>query len=408
VVDSFGGLIPEVKNYDQLFRNYSKLGENLELLSTREKQAKSEQDYFQFILTELNQADLRENEQEELEAELAVLNHAEEIKSKLYEACLYLQNTENSIIERLGVINHSLQQVSEYSASLKEISVRTGNCYIDLSELFKDIEKTEQQVIIDPRRVDLISQRLDLIYKLQNKHRVNSISSLLLLQNELTEKLQNIHSLENEIDLLKKEVSKLEEEVNASAHKLTIKRKQVFHGFQQKIISDLKLLGMPNARLEIRNLQSPVAGKNGFDSVRFYFNANGAGELQELSKIASGGEKSRLMLVIKSLVSMKNLLPTIIFDEIDLGVSGAVADKVGSILQSLSVEMQVIVITHLPQIAGKGYRHYLVFKESASDSATTNIRELTAEERVMEIAKLISGKEVTPVSLESAKVLLQK
>lgn len=241
---------------------------------------------------------------------------------------------------------------------------------------------------------------------MQAKHRVNTVHELIELKSGFEDRLTNIDSLDEQINKLKLELLEAEESVRFEAKQISDARRKQFKAIQNEIENTSAELGMPHAKFEIQHHIHELPGKDGIDIIRFMFNANKGGELMEVSKVASGGELSRLMLAIKSLISQKNLLPTVIFDEIDIGVSGMVADKVGSILARLADSMQVIAITHLPQIAGKGDTHYFVYKETDHESTKTEIRVLDNEDRILEIAKMLSGQEVTSASMESAKHLL--
>jgi DNA repair protein RecN (Recombination protein N) len=259
----------------------------------------------------------------------------------------------------------------------------------------------------NPQKAEEIRDRLDLIYNLQNKHRVNSVDELLEIKKDLSIKLNTISSLKENIEKLNEEVESAEQEIIKLAKDLSGEREKLFPLIENEIVANIQKLGMPQARFSVENSQLKHPGKDGFDAIKFLFSANKGTELQDLNKVASGGETSRLMLTIKSLISKKNLLPTVVFDEIDMGISGNVAHKVGEILRNLSKAMQVIVITHLPQIAGKGNTHYCVYKEISNDITQTEIKRLDSKERVIEIAKMLSGQDLTSASVETAKHLLK-
>ena len=407
VIDSYGGLTNEVNLYRSDFTVLSGKRKKLETLIKQESEANKELDYFQFLFNELDEATLQLDEQTNLENEIEVLNHAEEIKTKLYQAVQMLGQDGTNILGQIAEIRTSLSQVSKYSIALDELTHRIDSSFIELSDITQDIESEMDSIAHNPNKTEEIKDRLDLIYNLQNKHRVNSISELLDLKQELTDKLNSVTSIRDNIEVLKKEVEKAEKETNKLAEVLSHKRISLFPEIEKEIIEALANLGMPHASFKIENNRLRQPGDDGFESVNFLFNANRGGELQELSKVASGGETSRLMLVIKSLISQKNLLPTVIFDEIDMGISGNVANMVGEILVKLSKAMQVITITHLPQIAGKGNTHYFVYKETEANITKTEIKQLATEDRVIEIAKMLSGQDLTSASVETAKHLLK-
>jgi len=407
VIDSFSGIIENVKKFKSLYENFIKLKNQLERLTEEENKSKSEQDYFEFLFNELETARLSLGEQEQLESELQVLNHAEEIKSRLSFSSHAIGGDELSILSRINEVRSNLNQISGFSAELSEIFSRMESNFVELTDIYNEIEKNTESIVYHPDKVNEIKERIDLIYHLQNKHRVKTIEELLAVKDDLNLKLNNIASLEDKIKKLAIQLQQVEKEVSKEAKKISDHRKKHFAAIEKEIGATLAELGMPHARFSIHHKALDVPGKDGSDAVKFLFNANKGGEMQELSKVASGGELSRLMLAVKSLISQKNLLPTVVFDEIDIGVSGQVADKVGTILSKLSGSMQVIAITHLPQIAGKGNTHFFVYKETDKNSTKTEIKILDAEERVLEIAKMLSGKDVTSASVETARHLLK-
>ncbi len=406
VIDSYAGITDKVKKYRQLFANYSKLQKELEILVDQESKSKSEQDFIRFLFDELESAKLVPEEQEILEGDLQLLNHAEEIKSRLHLSSKLLSENEVNILSQLSEIRSNLNGISKYGSNFDELAKRLESTLIELGDLSLEIEKNAESVSFQPEKISEIKDRLDLIYRLQSKHRVNTVHELIELQSGFKVRLANIDSLDEQIKKLKHELLDAEKAVCAEAKLISDARKKQFNSIQKEIENTSAELGMPHAKFEIQHQLIETPGKDGMDVIRFMFNANKGGDLMEVSKVASGGELSRLMLAIKSLISQKNLLPTVIFDEIDIGVSGKVADKVGSILVRLADSMQVIAITHLPQIAGKGNTHYFVFKETDQDSTKTEIRILDNEDRILEIAKMLSGQEVTSSSVETAKHLL--
>lgn len=407
VVDSYGGLTTEVYEYRLLFSALSVKRNKLDALVEQETKAQTEHDYFHFLFNELEDAKLIANEQSDLENELEVLNHAEEIKTKLFNAVQQMNQEESNILGKIAEIKNNLNQISKYSVELNELASRVEGSYIELSDINHDVESVMDNISHNPQKAEEIKDRLDLIYTLQNKHHVNSIEELLVIKEDLSNKLNTITSLTENIKILKGEVEKDELIVKTLAEKLSKSRTSIFPEIEHEIIKDLANLGMPQAQFTIENKPINKPGKDGVDSINFLFNANRGGKLQDLYKVASGGETSRLMLIIKSLISQKNLLPTVIFDEIDMGISGNVANMVGEILLKLSKTMQVIAITHLPQIAGKGDNHFFVYKETDVDITKTEIKLLLAEERIIEIAKMVSGQDLTSASVETAKHLLK-
>lgn len=407
VIDSYGRLTDEANSYKAEYGKLSKSRNQLEVLMSKENEAKKELDYFQFLFNELVEANLKPDEQTNLEEEIEVLNHSEEIKTKLFNAVQLLGREGTNILGQMAEIRTGLSQVSKYSDHLGELNNRIDISFIELSDITQEIESAMNSISHNPEKIEEIKERLDLLYNLQNKHRVNSVAELIDIKQELSDKLNSVNSLHEKIESLSKEVDIAEKEITKQAKALSLKRTKLFKEIEAEIINDLVNLGMPQARFSIENKLISQAGNDGFDSINFLFNANKGGELQDLNKVASGGETSRLMLVIKSLISQKNLLPTVIFDEIDIGISGNIANMVGDILLKLSKAMQVITITHLPQIAGKGNNHYFVYKEIEAETTKTKIKRLGSEDRVIEIAKMLSGQDLTSASVETAKHLLK-
>lgn len=407
VIDNYAGLGEEVNKYRQKFNKYIRNKKDLENLIEEEKRLKSDKDYFRFLHNEINEAQLRVGEQEELEKELEISDNAEEIKTKLFAASQFLGNDESNILNQLSDIRGKLNQISKFSDSINDVSQRIESTFIELSDILAEIEQLSESISHNPERSQEIRERLDLIYNLQNKHRVNTIEEMLSIVDKLVSKLNNIDSLQDKIKSLETEVKKSEKAISKLSLDISKKRRQVFAEIINQIIVNLVHLGMPYSRFQIKHTFLEQPCRDGIDSVKFLFNANRGGELQELSKVASGGETSRLLLAVKSIISQKNLLPTVIFDEIDKGVSGEIADKVGNILVKLGSMMQVIAITHLPQIAGKGDAHYFVYKKTEKETTKTIIKILNSKDRVNEIAKMLSGQIVTSASVETARHLLK-
>jgi len=406
IVDGFAGISQEVIHYKKLFLEYNALNKELKKLQEEEQNARSEKDYLHFLIDELNTLNPQPDEQEQLEKELEILNHADEIKTTLYNCNKVISSEETGLADQFNTLLSQLSKLSSYSTELEALHDRLNSLHIELSDILTESEKIEEMIELSPERLQEVTERLNQIYNLQNKHRVNSMTALLETKKNLEFKLTHIHSLEDRIGEISDELQNAGIELKKQATLISDKRQAIFNEMESRIVEILRSLGMPEASFEIEHTKLQEPGKDGIDTIDFLFSANKGIERQKLAKVASGGEKSRLMLAIKSLISKKNLLPTIIFDEIDTGVSGQVADKVANILKDLAFSMQVLAITHLPQIAGKGNYHYQVFKDMTEKSTTTRIKELEQEERLIEIAKLLSGQEVTEASIASAKHLL--
>lgn len=397
-----------LSDYRKDFILFNHLKSGLSELLEKESQSKSDQDYFQFQFDELNNANISdEEEQEKLEKELEMLNHSEEIKTNLSKASSALLSGDHNLTSEIKEISNILSKIAIIYPDVEEISKRIESCNIELKDIANEIESAEQKIIFSTERMIEINERLDLIYHLQQKHRVNTIKELIDVKNDISNKLNSITTLDLQIEKLKKQISETEKKLFDSSSKITNNRKKAIPQIEKGVVEVLKNLAMANAEFKIAHSLFNEYSINGKDKVTFLFNANKGGELKELSKVASGGELSRLMLSIKSLISVEKLLPTIIFDEVDQGVSGDIADKVGNILLKMSSAMQVITITHLPQIAGKGSSHLLVYKESDEKNTYTRITALKEKERISEIAKMLSGNELTKAALENAKALLK-
>ena len=406
VVDSYVNKNDVLKQYRFGFKNYSEKKKKLNGLIEKENKSKSDQDYFQFQFDELEKANLDPNEFNNIEKELELLNHHEEIKTNLAGISQILDNKELNIISQLNEALSLIKNISEYNNDFENFHKRVESNLIDLRDLSSEIESIGESIIYDPKRITELNNNIDIVFHLQQKHRVNSVNKLIAIKDNLSEKLNEISSLENEINNLKKEISVIEIELTKLAKLISLSRGEAIPKIEKNITELLVELGMPDGRFKVEQIKFNELTIDGFDKVKFLFNANKGGMLSDMSKIASGGELSRLMLSIKSLISQKNLLPTIIFDEIDSGVSGNIANKVGVILKKISQTMQVIAITHLPQIAGMGDLHYLVFKDSEKEITESRIKLISADERINEIAKMLSGSKISEIALQNAKELL--
>jgi DNA repair protein RecN (Recombination protein N) len=406
VIDSYVGHENDLQDYKQKYTTYKKHIAELNALFETDSKAKSNSDYLQFQFDELEKANLTAGEQEELEEEMKILSHAEEIKSGMLEVVQKLDGSEMTIIDQLNGVHKIVTQIGSFHHDLQSLSERLTSSLIELKDISRELNNIEESVNIDPAQLNEINERLNLIYQLQQKHRLQTVGELIELRESLEQNLVTIDSLDSQINSLKTIISKEEIELNNFAQKLSQNRKNHLAEIETNIIELLQQLGMPDARFNV--LMEPLAelGKEGIDKVKFLFNANKGAKLNEISRIASGGELSRLMLAIKSIISSKLLLPTIIFDEIDMGISGEVAAKVGEILSNMSMSMQLIAITHLPQIAGKGNAHFKVYKDNKGEVTHSFIEKLDQNERIFEIAKMMSGAEVTKVAIKNARILL--
>ncbi|MFO8128556.1 MAG: DNA repair protein RecN [Bacteroidales bacterium] len=406
VLDGYAGLNAEAAKFRKDFRIYKQKDRELSELKALEQKSAADLEYYNFQLEELDKAMLREGEQEELEGELDILANAEEIKQVLLELNLVLEEEEQSVSASLSGLIRRLSGLSGYSKELGDIYKRLDSAAIELSDIATEAGRLSEKSSLDPGRLAAVNERLDTLYQLQHKHRVQSVRELIDLRDSFRKKINSIGSLEKQIEDLEKETDRLYADLDKRAMEIRKRRKAAFPGFEDHVLSVVRQLGMPDAVFRVRHKALQELSHDGKDKIIFLFNANRGGEPKELNKVVSGGEMSRLMLAVKSLVSEHNLLPTIVFDEIDAGVSGDIADKMGRILERMAAKMQVIAITHLPQIAGKGEAHYKVYKETDQSQTYSGIRALTPEERVEEIAQLLSGENVTASAVQTARELL--
>jgi DNA repair protein RecN (Recombination protein N) len=414
VVDAVAKHDNLLNDYRAKFRSYKKGTVKLQQLIAESNKTKSDLDYYQFQFDELEKASLAADEQELLEQELYALNNASEIKRNLLGAYYLMHEGEASAIIQLREAGHQLTALEKFNPQIAELYQRLNSAIIELKDIATEIEIIEQRTHINEARAEEINTRLSLIYNLQKKHRLNSNAELLQLQDELSDKIQQVVFGDEAIEKLRQQLHTDKKELETLAAELSANRKKIIPVIETKVLQGLNEMGMGNAALKIE-LSSPTGhnsplgglGDNGIDIVCFLFTANKGHALAEMSKVASGGELSRLMLSIKSLIAQNTALPTIIFDEIDTGVSGEVANKVGQIMERLADNLQVITITHLPQIASKGKSHYFVYKDDEGTTTYTRIKQLDQQERVLEIAKMLSGDKPGESALQNARELLE-
>lgn len=408
VVDALAGNKDLLSKYQQAFHQYKQSEKALAELREAVRKSKEEEDYLRFQIESLTEAALQEGEQEELENELETLTHAEDIKSALFKIHSLLSDDDKGIVLALKEGLNTSQQLSKVYARSEEISERLQTAYIDLKDLASEMDKLANDVEFNPERLAFIESRLDLIYTLQKKYHVNAVSELLALYEEFKQKIENIESSDQQVEALEKEVHEKSEKVFALAKQLTDSRTSITDSFEKDLTDRVAYLGMPNIRFRSEIITEKHPNIYGLDSVLFQFSANKNVPLQPVAEIASGGEISRLMLCLKSMIAGATALPTIIFDEIDTGVSGEIADKMGEVMREFGNNMQVLAITHLPQIAAKGKAHYKVYKSDDEHTTTTNLVRLSEEERLTEIARMLSGSTVTEAAIQNAKVMLGK
>ncbi len=406
VLDSFANNVKLIDDYKTLYHNYKKLFNELSELNEKSEQAKADLDYLQFQLNQLDEAKLVEGEEAELEILQQQLSHAGDIKLALQEVVGYCNADEASVLIWLKDAQIALNRIEDFYPHAKELSTRIEACRIELKDIAQETEIQSEKVDVDPAQLERVSLRLDSINTLMQKHRVSSVTELIAIRDELRSRVDEIVNYDTIVERKTAELNALQTEAFSKAKEISDTRTKVSASFEKSIQSLLAQLGMPYANFSVDISQVDELLPTGIDKAVFLFSANKQVAMQELSKVASGGELSRLMLSLKSLMVKAKGLPTIILDEIDTGVSGDIADKVGNIIYDMSTGMQVINITHLPQIASKGNTHFLVYKQNDSQSSTTHIRLLGSEERVLEIAKMLSGEQISDAALSNAKHLL--
>ena len=376
-----------------------------ELMSLAEK-SRSDEDYIRFQLEQLEEAHLVEGEQEELEQEAETLSHAEEIKAGLYRVEQSFVSDEGGLLSYLKDSLNTLNSLQRVYQPAKELTERMESAYIELKDISHEVSSQSDSVEFNPVRLEEVNERLNLIYSLQQKHRVQTLDELIALTDEYRSKLSDITSYDERIAELTARKEEQYKQVKQQAELLTKARTKAAREVEKQLAARLIPLGMPNTRFRVDILPRKEPESDGMDDIRFMFSANKSAELQPVAQTASGGEISRLMLCIKAMIAGFTALPTIIFDEVDTGVSGDIADKMGDIMQELGTKMQVFAITHLPQIAAKGQAHYFVYKKDTKDRTLTRIKQLEGEERVNEVARMLSGASLTEASLANAKDLL--
>ncbi|BAR52402.1 DNA repair protein RecN [Tannerella forsythia KS16] len=394
--------------YRREYDRYQSVVRQLEELKALAAKSRQDEDYLRFQVEELRAAQLTAGEQEELEAELETLSHTEEIKSALYKVTDNLIGEERGVVQQLKEALHDVEALEAYFPKAKDFADRLRSAWTDMADLASETDVLKEDVEFDPNRLEWVNERLNTIYSLQQKHRVPSVEELLAIQQQLTTQLSAIDLFDEQMETLTKQRETIYEALMVQAGALTARRHEAATEIEQQLVDRMVLLGIPNTHFGIELWPKEKPSADGMDEVCFLFSANKNEALKPVAQTASGGEISRLMLCIKAMIAGFAALPAIIFDEIDTGVSGEIADKMADIMQDLGQKMQVITITHLPQIAAKGRAHYFVYKEDTAERTLTRIRRLTTEERVNEVARMLSGASLTDAAVANAKALLQK
>ena len=407
VVDILTNNYAELETYQKCFSDYQQKTKELSQLREEIERNRQNADFLQFQYTELDNANLVEGELEELEQQSDTLSHAEDIKTALYEADSMLNGDEKNVVSQLKTAYNALSGISKVMPATEELTERLDSCRIELKDIAEEVGQLLEHTDFDPTELENINNRLDQLYSLEKKYHVESIQELISLRDSLKQKLSNIENSDEAVSDLEKEVARLRNLCLQHAETISKKRRATAQHMRTQLAQRLEALGMPHARFDISITQTEL-GKNGQDNVAFLFSANTSTPLQPVSQVASGGEIARVMLSLKAMISGAVKLPTIIFDEIDTGVSGKIAEKMAQIMQEMGrTERQVISITHLPQIAALGSHHYRVSKEETKDGTVSHMVELNNEERITEIAQMLSGSNITKEAIANAKQLLK-
>ncbi len=406
IIDALANNQDNLQNYKQELKTYKDLEKELKELLKFQSEAIKEQDYNTFLLNELTQANLVEGELETLEEEYETLNNIESIQEKLSEAYQLLSDEQIGVLASLTSLKNTLQKLASYSNKYETIFSRTQSSLIELDDVFSDINKLQENLDADPNRLEVVNSKLKTLHNLMQKHTTNTVSELISIKNKLEEKVAFTQNLDDSIHKKQTEITSKENQLNTIAKTIHERRTKAIPELKAQLETILSNLGMPNAQFKIDLILGNTFLANGQDDLSFLFSANKGGNFNELKKAASGGELSRIMLAIKSILAKYIQLPTIIFDEIDSGVSGEISNKMADIMLQMSKTMQVISITHLPQIAAKGHSHFKVFKEDVNNITQTNLVKLNHDERIVEIAQMLGGIDTTASAIAHAKELL--
>lgn len=406
IIDAIADNKNELATYQEVLKKFK--AQKAQLVTLQKKQAESlkEQEYHSFLLEELLSSKLVDGEQEQLEADFERLNNVETIKEAIDKSLLIANEEEIGALHHLKEIKNALQRIAPFGSKYQELLERINSVIIEFDDISLELNQQAEQLLNDPEKLEFTNQKLQLIYTLQKKHQVKTVAELLVIQNELDQSLVSISNLESEIEKLHELITKNEEELDTLAQLIHEKRLKAIPVLTEKMIQILEKLGMPNVRFKIDLKLVANYFSNGKEELQFLFSANKGGDFGLLRKVASGGEMSRIMLAVKAILAQYSKLPTLIFDEIDTGVSGEIAIRMGEIMKQMSANMQVFAITHLPQIAAKGDSHFKVAKTTVGEVTNSELKLLTEDERVLEIAQMLSGTVVSESALNHAKALL--
>lgn len=406
IIDAIANNQSTIFDYQVLLKSYKSDKSKLNSLLKKQSESIKEQEYNTFLLDELIAANLKSGEQESLEADFEKLNNVEIIKESLDKSLVIANEEQIGVMHNLKEIKVSLQKIASFSPEYHSLLERITSLTIEFDDISDELNRCSEKLINDPEQLELISQKLQMIYSLQKKHQVSTVDELLEIQNKLDDSLLEIGNLEAEISALTNSIQQKIVTLDALSNTIHKKRIDSIPILSQKLISILETLGMPNVRFKIDINSTSTYFENGKDELQFLFSANKGTDFGLLKKVASGGEMSRIMLAVKAILAQYSKLPTLIFDEIDSGVSGEIANRMGEIMKDMSQTMQIFAITHLPQIAAKGTAHFKVSKSTIGEDTQSELKLLSNEERIVEIAQMLSGTVVSDSALNHAKALL--
>lgn len=407
-LDVMAGQTEPLAAYKCLYNQCRQAIERLKALQERATQGRSDEEYLQFQLNQIDEANIQPNEQEELEKEQNLLSHAEDIKQAFYTAQGLIQSDTFSMTHHLRQASDAVRNIADKHPEAEELAERLRSVRIELEDIEGELEQLAEQTDYDPERLRFIEERLNTLYTLQQKHRVDSVEELLAVGESIRKQLSDIENVDEDIRLQTEEVARLTAMRNTAAARLTEGRRRAAQTTEKELTTALQQMGMPNVKIEISITPRPEPDATGADKVVFLFSANKSIPPQDVSQIASGGEIARLMLSLKALIARRKNLPTIIFDEIDTGVSGTMAERMAQVMRDIASHCQVICITHLPQIAALGTHHFKVYKEDTGDVTRSHIVPLDEQKRVEEIAHMLSGAELSQAAIDNAQALLQR
>ena len=406
IIDAIANNQEFLNEFQSTLKKYRSAKSALESKKNQFSAVLKEKDYNEFLYQELESANLKKGELEELEQQYQALSNVEFIKENLSTLLAVANEEEFGILKNLKEFKATLQKNVDFSAEYQSLFERTNSILIEFDDIVKEISRESDLVFNDPEKLEATYQKLQLIYNLQKKHNALTVEELIQIQTDLESKVVSVSTLEEEIATLENNIKDFELQLDTVANKISQSRREAIPNLSEKLIFFLNQLGMPNVRFKIEIIASDSYHNNGKDTLQFLFSANKGTDFGLLKKVASGGEMSRIMLAVKSILSQYSKLPTIIFDEIDTGVSGEIANKMGEIMKDMSKTMQVFAITHLPQIAAKGINHYKVFKTVSGETTVSELKLLNSDERIIEIAEMLSGKDISDSAVNHAKALL--